>query len=327
MAAKPEKVLTAKIAQKAVKDGDYDLSKYTDADDSAADFLADYEGCIKLDGIPRLSEHLARSLGKHKGGLSLGGISSLPEKTSAILSKRQGSIELNGLKKLSDESARHLTECPKPLSLDGLEIISDQLLKILASHKGALSLGAFTSISKDNAHLFSDHHGLLTLGDFKTLEPAVARILAKHPGNLELGIEDLSDEILDIFSERDEGVYIENLYDIEEVAKAQYNDDRDFIVSLDFYYCDVSYEGYRIMKKREVRNLVAALGTDAKIGTPNMPGDWYEEFDIALLKDSFAIHEPWPSYVQAMRKVFSGGGVGETSLFDRVLEHAPADDD
>jgi len=324
MAAKPENVLTAKIAQKAVARGDCDLNEYTTIEDAAAEVLAGYEGYIELDGISRLSEHLARSLAKHKGGLSLGGISSLSEETSAILSKRQGSIALDGLKKLSNESALHLTECPEGLYLNGLADISDELLAILAKHKEALGLVAFNKLTLENAKILSEHQGGLSLGVFKSITPEIAHVLAKHSGHLSLGIKDLSDEVLDIFSKREEGAYIYGLYDIEAVGNAKYSDDREFIVSLSFEYCDVSYKGFRIMTKRDIRNLVAALKTDAKIGTPNMPGEWYEEFDISLLKDSFEIHSPWPTYIQAMRKVFFGeDSVGETSLFDRVLEHAP----
>ena len=192
-----------------------------------------------------------------------------------------------------------------------------------------LSLNSFTRLSLENAKLIAEHQGGgLFLGDFKRLSPDIARILARHSGHLALGIEDISDEVIDIFSEREEGAYIFNLYDIEKVAKADYSDDREFIVSLSFEYCDVKYNGFRIMKKGEIRSLVAALNTGAKIGTPNMPGEWYEEFDISLLKDCFGIHSPWPSYIQAMRKVFFGEeSVGETSLFDSVLEQAPASDD
>ena len=124
----------------------------------------------------------------------------------------------------------------------------------------------------------------------------------------------------------EEGVWIHDLLEIKKVARAVYSDDREFIVTLSFEYCEVKYSGFRIMKKGEIRSLVAALNTDAKIGTPNMPGEWYEEFDISLLKDCFEIYSASPSSILAMREVFPDD-VGETSLFDSVLEHAPSIDD
>jgi len=328
MSAKSEKVLTAKIAEKAVARGDYDLNAYTEIEDSAGEVLAKHKGYIQLNGIRRLPESLARILAKHKGGLSLGGITSLSDEIAAVLAKHQDSLYLGGLKILSPASALLLTQNPRDLGLSGLTDIPAELLRILAKHKKTLYLGGLTDISLEAAQVFSEHEGGLFLEGIKTLSLEKARILTKHPGHLALGIENLSDEILDIFSEREDGVYIYSLYDIEAVARAKYSDEREFIVSLSFEYCGVSYRGFRIMTKREVRNLAAALKTGVKIGTPNMPGDWYEEFDISLLKDCFAIHSPWPSFIRAMRKVFFGEeSVGETSLFDSVLEHAPAGDD
>jgi len=329
MSKKTEKVLTAKIAQKAVANRDSDLSEYTKIEESAAEVLANYEGYVQLDGISQLPEPLANILANHKGGLSLSGVSKLSDEAAALLSNRQGSLALDGLKTLSKESALHLIKRPESLYLNGLKDISDELLEILVANKEVLSLNSFIRLSPENVKIFSEHQGGgLFLGDFKRLSPDIARVLARHSGHLSLGIEDISDEVIDIFSEREEGAYISNLYDIDEVAKADYSDDREFIVSLSFEYCEVKYNGFRIMKKGEIRSLVAALSTGAKIGTPNMPGEWYEEFDISLLKDCFGIHSPWPSYIQAMRKVFFGEeSVGETSLFDSVLEHAPSSDD
>jgi hypothetical protein len=48
--------------------------------------------------------------------------------------------------------------------------------------------------------------------------------------------------------------------------------------------------------------------------------------DISLLKDCFEIYSASPSSILAMREVFPDD-VGETSLFDSVLEHAPSIDD
>ena len=58
---------------------------------------------------------------------------------------------------------------------------------------------------------------------------------------------------------------------------------QEFIVAFDFDYCDVSYEGYRILSRDEISKLSSQLEKDSEVGTLNMPGSWYEEFHISKL--------------------------------------------
>ena len=93
----------------------------------------------------------------------------------------------------------------------------------------------------------------------------------------------------------------------------------EFIVGIDFYYCDVTYSGYQIVDRSTVNILWDELQKDRQVYTPNMPGDWYEEFDISLLEDAFSIHSDSPDDVNSMRNLF-GDSVGNTDLLNMVLD-------
>lgn len=103
---------------------------------------------------------------------------------------------------------------------------------------------------------------------------------------------------------------------------ASANPDDEYIVKVGFSYCDVRYSGYKILTCKELGELLLGLRSGVQIGTPNMPCSWYEEFDIGLLEGAFSIHSADPADVNAMRSLF-GECVGETSLFESVLEAAP----
>lgn len=103
------------------------------------------------------------------------------------------------------------------------------------------------------------------------------------------------------------------------------NQDDEFIVKLDFYYCDVTYEGFLILNGREISKLLEALDGERELYTPNMPGDWCEEFDISLLKDAFTIHSSDKEDIAAMRSVF-GDSVGNTELYDQIVEGEDEED-
>lgn len=105
---------------------------------------------------------------------------------------------------------------------------------------------------------------------------------------------------------------------ISEISKDG-NQDDEFIVKLDFYYSDVTYEGFLILNRREVIELLEAMNGERELYTPNMPGDWCEEFDISLLKDAFTIHSSGKEDIAAMRSVF-GDSVGNTELYDQIVE-------
>jgi hypothetical protein len=103
------------------------------------------------------------------------------------------------------------------------------------------------------------------------------------------------------------------------------NQDDEFIVKLDFYYCDVTYEGFLILNRREIFELLEALYGERELYTPNMPGDWCEEFSISLLKDAFTIHSSDKEDITAMRSVF-GDRVGNIELYDQIVEGEDEED-
>lgn len=348
MSPKSEKVLTAKIAEKAVAQEECIFDEYEEIELPAAEVLEKYEGTVSLDRLTQVKDSLAKHLANHTGALFLNGVAELPTAVAEIFSKHQGGLYLNGLKNLDVSSARYLTQTSGILSLDGLQRISDELGHVLAGHNGALRLNGLTDLSTKAAKALFQSDEELYLNGLTTLSPEIASILAgfseegSHSKGYRSfgGLESVSDQLFEIFSKYEEGlgwqsyaripngprgIYVGCLYEIQKVALAKGTDDQEFVVGISFDYCDRSYAGFRIMQRGEIRRLIAALETESKVGTPNMPGEWYEEFNISLLKDSFQIHSPWPCDIKAMRELF-GDSVGETSLFDSVLEHAPASD-
>jgi hypothetical protein len=91
----------------------------------------------------------------------------------------------------------------------------------------------------------------------------------------------------------------------------------EFIVEVDFDYCGVSYSGYQILTRTQIVKLCKQLESDRQIGTPNMPGDWWEEFDVSDLNGAFTIHSDRLEDVEAMRGLF-GESVGNTELFEEA---------
>jgi CO/xanthine dehydrogenase FAD-binding subunit len=107
-----------------------------------------------------------------------------------------------------------------------------------------------------------------------------------------------------------------------EAFYASADPDDEFIVQIEFDYCEVNYSGYEILSRAELGKLIAGLRSGVRVGTRNMPGSWYEDFDIGLLDGSFSIHSANPDDIAAMRSVF-GDYVGNTGYFDDVMEAAP----
>jgi hypothetical protein len=254
-------------------------------------------------------------------------LETISDDSAEALSTHEGTLALCGLQELGEKAARALARNDGDLLLDSLTSLTKPVTEALAKHEGALSLDGLGELSETEAKALSKHPGGLCFGGLKTLTVGVARILAGHEGDLSLsGLENFPEEAFDIFSDHNGSVSIPMLTDIESVAGEVNDNGREFIVGLDFNYCDVNYSGFQIMERAHIRGLLAVLETDAKIGTPNMPGDWWEEFDVALLKGCFVIHSPWPPDIKAMRKLF-GESVGQTSLFDSVMERAPSGDE
>lgn len=93
----------------------------------------------------------------------------------------------------------------------------------------------------------------------------------------------------------------------------------EFIVGIDFCYCEVDYKGFEIVSCKNLGALIYGLEIDEEIGTRNMPKHWEETFSIGELKGSFKIHSSDPSDVDAMRALF-GNSVGEVSYFEAVWQ-------
>ena len=92
----------------------------------------------------------------------------------------------------------------------------------------------------------------------------------------------------------------------------------EFIVRVNFEYCEVIYSGYQILTRELIVELCEQLETDRQIVTPNMPGEWWEEFDVSDLKGAFTIHSDRAEDIEAMRILF-GKAVGNTDLIESVL--------
>lgn len=114
--------------------------------------------------------------------------------------------------------------------------------------------------------------------------------------------------------------------DLIEIISNEGEPEDEFIVGIDFYYCDVTYSGYQIVDRSTVKILWDELQKDREVYTPNMPGSWNEEYDISLLEDAFSIHSDSPDDVNSMRNLF-GDSVGNTDLLDMVLDSEDYDND
>ena len=294
----------------------------------AAKALAQHRGAsLWLIGLAGLSEPAARALAEHRGTLTIGELSFLSEAAAKALVVHEGQLVYYALGANLMDPARRQND----LNIESLvERAKTQLEKPLtakrtseAVDKDHCVLSEYTDIEDAAAKILAKYEGSVVLDGLRKLDAGAARALAAHKGGLSLGgLEEFAEELFAIFDENHDAVAVPILTDIDKVAATKGDDAREFIVGLEFYYCDVNYNGYLIMRRDEIRILLAALETDCKIGTPNMPGDWHEEFDIALLKGCFSIHSPWPSDIKAMRKLF-GRCVGEVSLFDSVWTQAP----
>jgi hypothetical protein len=116
-----------------------------------------FENCtLYLDGIKILDESVADHLLRFKGCLSLDGILTIQTALKAF-SSRKGDLSLNGLTYLLDDEAEALSNHVGTLSLDGLSTISDSAAAFLSKHDGAITLKGLTSISKEAAEQLSRH--------------------------------------------------------------------------------------------------------------------------------------------------------------------------
>ena len=283
---------------------------------------------MSLNGLEDLSDAVASSLSKYQGAPVLNGIQALTPSAAKCLGDHEGALLLGGLKELSEGAASNLARNDGNLALDSIETISKPVAKILAEHRGDLWLDGLRALEKVEAAILATHCGALSLGGLQGLGAGVACALADHEGNLSLGgLEVFDEKDFDTFAKHKGRVTVPMLLDMQSVASTEGDDDREFIVGVDFVWgSEVSYNGFRIMSRQEIRNLFEALQKDAEIQAPNAPEHFEEETHVENLKNSFNIRSPWPSDVEAMRRIF-GETVGDTSLFDCVLEAEPRSED
>lgn len=93
----------------------------------------------------------------------------------------------------------------------------------------------------------------------------------------------------------------------------------EFIVGIDFSYCEVDYKGFEIVSCKNLGALIYGLEIDEEIATRNMPKRWEETFSMERLRGAFRIHSSDPSDMVTMRALF-GESVGEVSYFEAVWQ-------
>jgi len=304
------------------------LNGLSNLDAATASGLAAHKGgCLALCGIEKLSDEAAAAISEYKGELLLG-MQSLPDKTAQILGNHEGTLGLFFVESLSEKAAEHLANNQGDLLLDSLTSLSGPVATALSKHEGNLSLGGLSELSEAEAAILSKHHGGLSFDGLETLSIGAMRILAEHEGDLSLdGLENFPNEGFDIFSRHGGKVSVSMLTDIESVAAGEDDDDREFIACVEYdLKGEMSYNGAAIMTRAAIRRLIDALSKDATIQMPNTPEHFEEELHLSELKDAFRICSPWPQDVKAMRRIF-GETVGDTSLFDCVIEAEPRSED
>ena len=271
---------------------------------NVSSFLAECHGTLILNGLPKISADAAKALSRFEGeALALDGLTELSDAVAESLSKHEGWLGLKGLTELSDAAAESLSKHEGDLLLEGLTELSDAAAESLSKHEGGLGLGGLTELSDAAAESLSKHKGELYLDGLTELSDAAAESLSKHKGEPNNMSKQVSAEMA-----------------------GQGDPGDEFIIYVDFDYCDVNYSGYEILTRAQVVKLYEQLDTDRKIFTPNMPGEWYEEFDISLLKGAFTIHSESAEDIEVMRKLF-GDAVGNTDLIVSVLDVYDEDND
>ncbi len=284
--------------------------------DDSADVLASRKGELFLSRLTVLADSeagraLADKLIRDADHFGFDSLTTLSEKVAERFAKFGGSyLQLNGLTSLSENTAKklamHRGEGGKSsLALNGLRELSHGAATALAGYQGALELASISELSDAAASALAEREGARSvfLRGLKRLSPTAAECLTcpdtgpiKIPENL-------------------------RVTDVRQVAALEGDPDREFIVALSFYFCEVSYSGFRVMSRDQIRKLVRGLDSGAKIGAENMPGSWDEEFDVGLMANSFRIHSGRRADVAAMKLLF-GDSVGQTDYFQAVCDAA-----
>jgi hypothetical protein len=323
---------------------DDELECFTHIDDDAAERLSKHQGeAFDLEGLllNGLSDAAAKSLTKYEGALTMSpDDSSLEKITNSIanLLKQKllpgrgdwDPLEFDGLTELSDVAAEALASFPgQTISFESLTKITDSAAERLGRFEGTLSLHGLTElsdaateslnkagelylcglteISDAAAESLGRHQGILSLRGLTQISEAAANSLKNHKGELMLD-ELINDKV-------GEGQPLENKL---KTAATTGNPEDEIIVGQDFDYCDISYKGYQIIKRKDLSRLVQIVESGGEVFAMNAPGNWEEEFDLSLMADSFSIHSEDPADIESMRKLF-GDGVG-TDYISYLLE-------
>ena len=149
-------ILTKEIAEQYLKDPSFYLGHYTSIDDSAAEFLAQPKGDLRLDGLTSLSDVAAKALGQHKGSLGLKGLKSLSVAAATSLAKAKplegefNCIRLDSLS-LTPEVAAGLAEYRGDQIVFHCPSIDLETVKAFRPFKGQLWLGCVTHLDDDLA--------------------------------------------------------------------------------------------------------------------------------------------------------------------------------
>ena len=306
-----------------------ELNWGTSIDHSAARVLESCVPVLRLKGLIEIDDLTAQSLAKYDGvALCLDGLENVTDLGLKHLSSSlSAQLQLSGKILRSKSRAEYLAQNYDGiliLGFDGTEV-SDDIFEGLSEFRGqALKLDGLTSMSAG----------------------ALASLAASDIENLVIPVEifededhELDDEMLDRFlGEFKGGVDFEG-YDygedgedgeddsvsIDSIKIDEGNPSDEFIVKVDFYYCEVSYEGYMIADRETISVLNRELDSGREVYTPNMPGDWCEEFEISELGGAFTIHSEKAEDVEAMRKLF-GESIGNVELITMITDMV-ADDE
>lgn len=308
--------------------GDFieELNWGTSIDHSAARVLESCVPVLRLKGLIEIDDLTAQSLAKYDGvALCLDGLENVTDLGLKHLSSSlSAQLQLSGKILRSKSRAEYLAQNYDGLLLlgfDGKEV-SDDIFEGLSEFRGqALKLDGLTSISAG----------------------ALASLAASDIENLILPVEvfededhELDDEMLDRFLYEFKGSvdfegddYGEDGEDdslsIDSIKIDEGNPSDEFIVKVDFYYCEVSYEGYMIADRETISVLNRELDSGREVYTPNMPGDWCEEFEISKLEGAFTVHSEKAEDVEAMRKLF-GESIGNVELITMITDMVDTDE-
>jgi hypothetical protein len=146
--------------------------------------LAELNGAIDFNGLTTLNGDSAKALSGMRGNaLSLDGLPILTNAVAKELGRGEFTLSLNGLYELSDSVAQTLANSRvSGLNLDGLPMLSQDTARALADFKGSLSLRGLHSLGNDIVTVLAGFKGRwLVLRDTAVLASEKLAILQANP--------------------------------------------------------------------------------------------------------------------------------------------------